>query len=72
MGRFIAARVLCPYIRSLVELLFQIFYFFLEFANSIRLTFRFSEPYFTRKKMRVTDLLLAGLPLQANNERGLA
>ena len=55
-----------------LELLFQIVEFFFEFADSIRFGFRLNEPYFTGKKMRVTDFLLTGLPWQANNKRGIA
>jgi len=64
--------VLLELFPELLELFFQIVDFFLEFADSIRLSFGFGEAYFTRKKMRITDFLLAALPRQADNERGLA
>jgi hypothetical protein len=72
MGIGSTIRSLLELLPELLELLFQIVDFFLEFANSIRLGFRFNEPYFTGKKMRVTDFLLAALPRQADNERRLA
>ena len=69
-------QILLELLPELLELLFQIFDFLFEFADSIRLRFRFSfsfsEPYFTGKKMRITDFLLAGLPRQPDNERPLA
>ena len=69
MYRSISLLELLP---KLLELLFEILDFFLEFTNSIWLRFQFSEPYFTRKKMRVTDFLLAALSRQPGYEVGLA
>src|SRR5262245_13049778 len=63
--------LLLELLSKLFKLFLQIVDFSLEFADSIRLHIRLSESYFTRKQMCVTDFLLAGLPGQADNERGL-